>query len=135
MSKQIEELSKKYRNKESISIVTNYLDAVNWLDNHRVLCNEIPNVDSSIWDNARFDWYLDEDSEDMMEIYQWFIFGASECDIKYLEERFGLLFTYSDLLDNWVLCVHHYGTSWDYVYCQDSEADEFWKEQVEKEGK
>jgi hypothetical protein len=27
----------------------------------------------------------------------------------------GLLFTYSDLLDCDVLCVDHWGTSWDYV--------------------
>lgn len=35
--------------------------------------------------------------------------------LEYLEKTFGLLFTYSDLLDKYILCVDHFGTSWDYV--------------------
>jgi hypothetical protein len=27
-------------------------------------------------------------------------------------------YLYSDLLDLYILCVDHYGTSWDYVYCE-----------------
>jgi hypothetical protein len=96
--------------------MTNYLVAVNWLGNSRVMCNNIPNIDPSIWDNARFDLYDEEDNP--IDIYQYFITDCDERDVKYLEDTFGLLFTYSDLLDAWILCVDHYGTSWDYVECE-----------------
>ena len=114
---------------------TNYAVAVNWLNNDFILCNNIGEVDPSIYDNMRFSlWYYeDEDGnyydnesdyegdgeleEHENEIYQWYLTSASESDVEYLEEHFGLLFTYSDLLDLYVLCVDHYGTSWDYVGC------------------
>lgn len=93
---------------------TTYLKAVDWCHNHRVLCNNIAEKDPSVYDNARFSW--DEDTE----IYQWYLTDCSEWDVEYLEKRFGLLFTYSDLLDVYVLCVDHWGTSWDYVPCVDN---------------
>ena len=42
---------------------TNYGVAVNWLNNNFILCNEIQNLDQSIFDNARFGffYYTDED--------------------------------------------------------------------------
>lgn len=95
---------------------TTYSEAVNWLHNSYVLCNNIPEVDQSIWDNMRFNYY-DEDNNPI-EIYQWYITSASESDVEYLEKNFGLLFTYSDKLDCFILCVDHYGTSWDYVACE-----------------
>jgi len=126
----IETISKKYQNSEHVNIVTNYLDAVTWLQTDRVLCNNLPSIDPSIYDNARFSWYGKNadgtESEDMVEVYQWFISSASEWDVEYLSNRFGLLFTYSDLLDCFVLCVTHYGTSWDYVYCEDNLKDATW---------
>lgn len=101
--------------------MTNYSVAVNWLGNSRVLCNNIQNIDSSIWDNARFDLYDEEDNP--IDIYQFFITDCDEGDVEYLEDTFGLLFTYSDLLDAWILCVDHYGTSWNYVECETTNED------------
>lgn len=49
------------------------------------------------------------------EIYQWYITDCSEFDVSYLRKTFGLIFTYSDLLERYILCVTHYGTGWDYV--------------------
>ena len=95
---------------------TNYKVAVNWLDNAIILCNNITEIDPSVWDNVRFDTY-DEENDTYTEIYQWFITDCSEKDVEYLEQTFGLLFTYSDLLDKYILCVDHCGTSWDYVEC------------------
>lgn len=97
---------------------TNYYIATHWLHNSLILCNEIPNVDPSIWDNMRFSIYEeDEDGyENEVEIYQYFLTNCSEDDVEYLEKHFGLHFTYSELLDLYVLCVTHWGTSWDYVY-------------------
>ena len=46
------------------------------------------------------------------EIYQWFLTDCGEDDVEFLRLHFGLLFTYSDKLDLWVLCVTHFGTMW-----------------------
>lgn len=73
-----------------------------------VLCNKIAEIDYSVWDNLEFE--LEEDDE----IYQWYLCNISDYDKKIAKEC-GLLFTYSDLLDCDVLCVDHWGTSWDYV--------------------
>lgn len=95
---------------------TNYRVAVKWCNNSYVMCNNIPEIDPTIWDNMRF--CLEDEDGNCIEIYQWFISDASEDDVRYLESTFGLKFTYSELLDCFVLCVDHYGTSWDYVYCE-----------------
>lgn len=97
---------------ETKTMYTDYATAVNWCNNHRVLCNNIAEIDPSVIDNARFAWY-DEETEQDTEIFQWFITDCSEWDVEFLEEHFsGLLFTYSDLLDCFVLCVDHFGTMW-----------------------
>ena len=93
---------------------TTYRIATHWLGNSYVLANNITQ-DTSVFDNMRFDFY-DEDG-DPMDIYQWFITDANESDVEWLEKTFGLLFTYSDLLDCFVLCVDNIGTGWDYVPC------------------
>lgn len=97
---------------------TNFYIAAHWLHNSLILCNEIPEVDPSVFDNMRFElWTEDEDGyESETEIYQWFLTDCSDFDVEYLEQHFGLKFTYSDLLGLYVLCVTHWGTGWDYVY-------------------
>lgn len=92
---------------------TNYKKAVKWLNNSLILCNDITN-DPSLYDNMRFSFYDDDDN--VCEIFQWFLTDCSESDVEFLEQHFGLKFTFSDALDLYVLCVDHYGTSWDYVY-------------------
>lgn len=74
--------------------------------NNIVLCNNIAKVDYSIFDN------IDSD----LEIYQYYLCYLSESDLQY-NSRFNdcLIFGYSDMLDLYVLCVDHWGTSWDYV--------------------
>ena len=113
---------------------TNYGVAVNWLNNNFILCNDIPTVDPSIFDNAHFGffYYTDEDGneyesesdyegegeldEHCREIFQYYLTNCTESDVEYLEETFpDLLFTYSDLLGLYVLCVDHFGTGWYYV--------------------
>lgn len=96
---------------------TTYSEAVNWLHNDFVLCNNIVNVDETIYENMRFSDY-DEENDSYTEIYQWFISDCNQSDVEYLEKNFGLLFTYSDKLDCFILCVNHFGTSWDYVPCE-----------------
>ena len=94
---------------------TNYDVAVNWCNNSRILCNNIAEIDPSVYDNMRFDLFNEEDDTEK-EIYQWFITDCTDEDVEYLEQNFGLLFTYSDLLGKYILCVDHFGTSFDYVY-------------------
>ena len=96
---------------------TTYAEAIKWLNNSYILCNNIVDIDNSVYDNVRFSDY-DEETESYTEIYQWFISDCSKDEVEYLERNFGLLFTYSNLLDKYILCVDHYGTSWDYVHCQ-----------------
>ena len=95
---------------------TTYRTAVHWLHNDFVLCNNIADVDTSVLDNMRFDYY-DEENDSYTEIFQYYITDASSDDVKYLEKHFGLLFSYSDMLECYILCVDHWGTSWDYVHC------------------
>ena len=95
---------------------TTYNIAAHWLDGGLVLCNNITEIDPTIWDNARFN--LEDEEENPIEIYQYFLTSWSESDIEYLEKTFGLLFTYSDKLDCFVLCVDHWGTMWDSVPCE-----------------
>lgn len=120
---------------KTFDFTTNYGVAVNWLGNSYVLCNNIAEKDLSLYDNARFSPYHLEDNDGNVyedendvpdgketfevdhEIYQWFITDCTTEQVEYLEEHFGLLFTYSDLLDCYILCVDHYGTNWYYVSC------------------
>ena len=95
---------------------TNYKVATKWCGNSLILCNDICNLDCSVYDNMRFETY-DEENETYTEIYQWFLTDCSKFDVEFLEEHFDLKFTYSEMLDLYVLCVTHYGTAWDYVYC------------------
>lgn len=100
--------------------VNNYLDAVNYFGNHRVLCNKAMQLDPETWfDNLRGDWF-DEDSEGMPEIYQTYITDCSEDDVRYLCDWFGLLFYYSEALDCFILCVPHFGTMWSGVSVEDN---------------
>ena len=96
------------------TFTTTYKEAVHWLHNSYVLCNNIVEIDDSLYDNMEFDYY-DEENDSYDEIYQWFVTDCSQWDVEYLKKHFELKFTYSDKLDCYVLCVDHFGTSWDYV--------------------
>lgn len=95
---------------------TTYKEAVNWLHNNLIMQNNICEIDNEVYDYMRFDTY-NEDDRTYTEIFQWFLTDCSKDDVEYLERYFGLLFTYSPLLDKYILCVDNLGTSWDYVAC------------------
>ena len=78
-----------------------------------LLCNNIINVDESVYDNMDFSFY-DEENDYYIDIYQWYLCDVSN-DFKEELKEYGLLFSYSDELELDVLCVDHYGTSWNYV--------------------
>ena len=92
---------------------TDYKTAATWGDASLVLCNKIPDIDPSIYDNARFNFYEDDESEYPIDIYQWFITDLQEWQVAWNEKHFPeLKYTYSDLLDCFILCVDHCGTAW-----------------------
>lgn len=96
---------------------TTYNIATHWIDGGLILCNDITSIDETVLENARFNWY-DEETETETEIFQYFLTSWSESDVEYLEKTFGLLFTYSDKLDCFILCVDHWGTMWESVPCE-----------------
>ena len=97
-----------------------YLDAVRWSGGSYILCNSVTE-DESILENARFSWYDEEDT--CKEIYQYFITDFSESLVEWYEENFSLLFTYSNALDLFILCVDHCGTHWSGVPCEVKKQD------------
>lgn len=91
---------------------TTYDKAVKFLGNNLVLCNNIVDIDDDCLD---FRFSLEDENGDQVDIFQYFLTDCSEDDVKFLEKSFNLLFAYSEKLDLFVLCVDHWGTSWDYV--------------------
>lgn len=103
-----------------------YGEIVEKLDNNLILCNNIIEIDESIIDNMTYGDYWQEDFKQQEkegeeniqqpEIYQYFLLNCKEYQIKNLQEHYPeLIYSYSELLDLFVLCVPHCGTSWDYV--------------------
>ena len=95
---------------------TTYKEAVHWLNNSLIMQNDICEIDDQVYDYMRFNNY-NEETETYTEIFQWFITDCLKGEVEYLEKYFDLLFSYSPLLDKYILCVDHWGTSWDYVKC------------------
>lgn len=99
-----------------------------------VLCNNIVEIDESVYDNmiqedttkyynengeeiSEDEYYNDENAyaeNDTPEIFQYYLCNLSEYDREQLQKA-DIILSYSDKLDCDVLCVDHFGTSWDYV--------------------
>lgn len=114
-----------------------------------VLCNNIINVDESVYNNLEIktryynendeeiteDEYFEDDNaycdDSAPEIFQYYLCNLSEYDRKQAE-KCGLILSYSDMLDCDVLCVDHWGTSWDYVLTDVELVDTY--EELKKKG-
>lgn len=96
-----------------------------------VLCNNIVNIDENVGffeSNIKYynekgeeiteDEYLEDDNayseEDTPEFYQYYLCNVGQWEKEQLQ-KMGIYLDYSNKLDCDVLCVDHYGTSWDYV--------------------
>lgn len=88
-----------------------YKTLVDYFIGDVVLCNNIINIDESVYLNME---YETENEEDYPEIYQYYLCNVGQWDAEQAKKA-GLILSYSDKLDCDVLCVDHYGTSWDYV--------------------
>lgn len=84
-----------------------YLTLVNYFIGDCILCNNIADVDDSVYMNM-------ENAKEDSEIYQYFICNVGKYDREQALKA-GLILSYSDMLDCDILCVDHFGTSWDYV--------------------
>ena len=96
-----------------------YRSLVNRYIQDLVLCNNIAEVDDSIWENVQVGNLYNEEDDEYTEIYQFYLCNLSESDIASLKELTNdnndIIISYSDMLDCHVLMVDHWGTSWDYV--------------------
>lgn len=89
---------------------TTYIVAVEWLNNSYILCNELPSLDMSVIENLEMHGHAESD------IYQYFITDCTANDITFLQKNFpNLIFSYSEALCLYVLCVDMYGANW--AYC------------------
>lgn len=101
----INEYEKENKKASYKTIVERYINDI-------VLCNNIVDVDESIYNN--FINAYDEENDEIIDIYQYYLCNVDNDTVNLLCE-YGLIFSYSDLLECDVLCVNHYGTSWDHV--------------------
>lgn len=89
-----------------------------------VLCNDIANIENSIEEQLidRYDLGLEED--EYLDIYQYYLCNLNEFEEETLRE-WGILIAYSNILNVDILCVDHFGTSWDYVMTDVEWTDNF----------
>lgn len=84
-----------------------------------VLCNNIPQIDDTIYENVVVGNLFDEETEEYVDIYQFYLCNVNEFDINCLKEltkdNNDIILSYSDVLECNVLMVDHFGTSWGYV--------------------
>ena len=97
-------------------MITDYYTAVHWLGSAFILCNNIREVDYTVSENIEYPESWEEKDFERCTIFQWFLTDMSEEDKEWMQKNFpDLIFSYSDKLDLWVLCVDHYGTMWNGV--------------------
>lgn len=124
--------SEKMGNYEKERGYASYRTIVEYFIGDIVLCNNITEIDESVYDNLTIEErYYNENDEEITEeeyynndnaycdnsapeIYQYYLCHVTDYEKKQCEKA-GLILSYSDMLDCDVLCVDHWGTSWDYV--------------------
>lgn len=96
-----------------------YKTLVNRFVGNIVLCNNIVDIDESIWENVEVGQLYNEETDEYTEIFQYFVCNVSEWEIETLKEltkdNNDIIISYSNVLDCHILMVDHFGTSWDYV--------------------
>jgi hypothetical protein len=104
-------INDKMGNYEKEQKKASYKTIVDYFIGDIVLCNNIIKIDSSVYDNIELSQMYEEDYP---EFYQFYLCNISDFD-KEKAEAYGLILSYSDKLECDVLCVDHFGTSWDLV--------------------
>ena len=59
----------------------------------------------------------DEENEEYIDIYQYYLIDIDSYTLELLQENNckDLIIAWSETLEEYILCVDHFGTSWDYV--------------------
>lgn len=94
-----------------------YRAAIEWCNNKYIQpFAEMYEIDPQIWEDGERRGAWEENPVDN-EIFQILLSDCSDDDVKFLTDHFpDLLFIHGVKIDNWFLCVDHFGTAWDYVY-------------------
>lgn len=117
-----------------------YRTLLDYYDITPILCNNIINIEECLYDYIEVGSIYNEEEDYYEDIYQYYIIDLSEWELEDIKEKYNneLIICYSPKLENYILCVDHFGTSWNYVltdieYTTDYEEYEKWKEKLETE--
>lgn len=104
----IEELNEEEKRTKKIS----YKRLINRICDNLILCNNIEDIDQGIYENIEIG-----EIDYNYEIYQFYIIDIDTYTLEKLKKLNcnDVIIAYSNILDNYILMVDHYGTSWDYV--------------------
>lgn len=110
-----------------------YYSAVHWTNSSLILFNDIHEIDPDFHNETEPD-----EEGNYPEIHQYFLTALNDKNVEWMRKTFpDVILAYSDKLGLWVLCVDHFGTSWDYVWTEVSEnltkyyGDDFFNEKGE----
>lgn len=92
-----------------------YYSAVHWLNRSLVMINDtIFDIDADYEDP-----YKEDEDGKPREIFQRFITDFTEDEVEWMGKTFpGVILSYCNTLNKYILCVDHWGTSWDYVWTE-----------------
>ena len=104
----IEELNE---NEKKTGVIS-YKRLIDRIAGNIILCNNIAEIDPDIFYNIEVG-----EIDETTEIYQYFIIDADSWTLDKLKQLNcqDVIIAYSEILDNYILLVDHFGTSWDYV--------------------
>ena len=104
---------------------TNYKDMIDFCCDSMILNNDVIRELSKR--DFSFDIFCgvdyDEENDTYKDIFQYYI--ISSCDAERLAEYTNELVKYNEELDLYLLCVDHFGTSWDYVPSNWKDCDQY----------
>lgn len=120
--------------------VISYKTLLNYYNMPRILCNNIIDIDECLYDNIEVGNIYDEESGNYVDIYQYFITDLREWELEDIQKKYNneLIIAYSEKLENYILMVDHFGTSWNYVltnikYTTDWETYDKWEKELEEQ--
>lgn len=109
------EINKTYEKTEPYTIYCNYSQLFEDCS-QMLICNNIQEIEEFWYENITNGelYWEDEDGEEVWtDVYQFFLIDHLTSD--FLKKCTNEIIFYSEKLDLDVLCVTHWGTSWDYV--------------------
>lgn len=89
--------------------------AANWLGKY-ILFNKAPELDTWLLEEVSVEGEDEEGELIYREFFQFYMTDLNDEDVEWMNKNFpDLIYAYSEELEKWILCVDHYGTSWNYV--------------------